>query len=144
MSSNDDESLMSTKSVSIENNNKESVDKYKEKAKSVTDKIVDKLSPMDGIKTKETAEDKSSNLRFITFGLFALIGFIVLIYAILVAVVSDRAIQSANVFFIVTILSISILEGVLVYKVFYLNRISFFNFILFMPCLLFFYLNRCY
>jgi hypothetical protein len=46
-----------------------------------------------------------------------LIGFIVLIYAILVAVVSDRAIQSANVFFIVTILSISILEGVLVYKV---------------------------
>ena len=118
MSSNDDESMMSTKSVSIENNNKESVDKYKEKAKSVTDKIVDKLSPMDGIKTKETAaEDKSSNLRFITFGLFALIGFIVLIYAILVAVVSDRAIQSANVFFIVTILSISILEGVLVYKV---------------------------
>ena len=108
---------MSTKSVSTENNNKESVDKYKEKAKPVTDKIEDKLSPMDGIKTKETAEDKSSNLRFITFGLFALIGFIVLIYAILVAVVSDRAIQSANVFFIVTILSISILEGVLVYKV---------------------------
>ena len=109
---------MSTKSVSIENiNNKESVDKYKEKAKPVTDKIEDKLSPMDGIKTKDTAEDKSSNLRFITFGLFALIGFIVLIYAILVAVVSDRAIQSANVFFIVTILSISILEGFLVYKV---------------------------
>ncbi|HEY5736787.1 MAG TPA: hypothetical protein VIS28_00805 [Nitrososphaeraceae archaeon] len=108
---------MSTKSVSIENNNKDSVDKSQEKAKSAADKIVNKLSPMDGIKTKETAEDKSSNLRFITFGLFALIGFIVLIYAILVAVVSDRAIQSANVFFIVTILSISILEGVLVYKV---------------------------
>ena len=117
MSSNDDRSLMSTKSVSIENNNKESVDKYKEKAKFTTDQIVDKLSPMDGIKTKENGEDKSSNLRFITFGLFALIGFIVLIYAILVAVVSDRAIQSANVFFIITILSISILEGVLVYKV---------------------------
>lgn len=117
MSSNDDKSLMSTKSVSIENNNKDSVDKSQEKAKSAADKIVNKLSPMDDIKTKETAEDKSSNLRFITFGLFALIGFIVLIYAILVAVVSDRAIQSANVFFIVTILSISILEGVLVYKV---------------------------
>ena len=117
MSSNDDKSLMSTKSVSIENNNKDSVDKSKEKAKSAGDKLVDKLSPMDGIKTKEIAEDKSSNLRFITFGLFALIGFIVLIYAILVAVVSDRAIQSANVFFIVTLLSISMLEGVLVYKV---------------------------
>jgi hypothetical protein len=118
MSNNDDHYRMSTKSVSIENNNKESVDKYKEKAKSFTDKIVNKLSPMDDFKrSNETTIDKSSNIRFITFGLFALIGFIVLIYAILVAVVSDRAIQSANVFFIVTILSISILEGVLVYKV---------------------------
>ena len=117
MSNNDDKSLMSTKSVSRENDNKESVDKYKEKAKSLTDKIVNKLSPMDGTKRNETTEDKSSNIRFITFGLFGLIGFIVLIYAILVAVVSESAIQSANVFFIVTILSISILEGVLVYKV---------------------------
>ena len=32
MSSNDDKSLMSTKSVSIENNNKDSVDKSQEKA----------------------------------------------------------------------------------------------------------------
>jgi hypothetical protein len=117
MSNNDDNSRMSTKSVSIENNNKESVDKYKEKDKSFTDKIVNKLSPTDDFRRRnETAEDKSSNMRFITFGLFALIGFIVLIYAILVTVVSDRAIQSANVFFIVTILCISILEGVLVYK----------------------------
>ena len=118
MSNNDDKTRMSTKSLSIENNNKESVDKYKEKTRSFTDKIVNKLSPMDDFRsTNETVEDKSSNLRFITFGLFTLIGFIVLIYAILVMVVSDRAIQSANVFFIVTILSISILEGVLVYKV---------------------------
>jgi hypothetical protein len=118
MSNNDDKPQMSTRSLSIENNNKESVDKYKEKTQFFTDKIVDKLSPMDDFRRRnETVEDKSSNLRFITFGLFALIGFIVLIYAILVMVVSDRAIQSANVFFIVTILSISILEGVLVYKV---------------------------
>jgi nitrogen fixation/metabolism regulation signal transduction histidine kinase len=118
MSNNDDKPPMSTKSLSIENNNKESVEKYKEKTQSFTDKIANKLSPMDDFRSKnETVEDKSSNLRFITFGLFTLIGFIVLIYAILVMVVSDRAIQSANVFFIVTILSISILEGVLVYKV---------------------------
>jgi K+-sensing histidine kinase KdpD len=118
MSNNDDKPRMSTKSLSIENNNKEFVDKYKEKTQSFTDKIVNKLSPMDDFRSKnEPVEDKSSNLRFITFGLFTLIGFIVLIYAILVMVVSDRAIQSANVFFIVTILSISILEGVLVYKV---------------------------
>jgi hypothetical protein len=118
MSNNDDKPRMSTESLSIENNNKESVDKDKEKTQSFTDKIVNKLSPMDDFRRRnENVEDKSSNLRFITFGLFALIGFIVLIYAILVMVVSDRAIQSANVFFIVTILSISILEGVLVYKV---------------------------
>ena len=118
MSNNDDKPRMSTKSLSIENNNKEFVDKYKEKTQSFTDKIVNKLSPMNEFRsTNETVEEKSSNLRFITFGLFTLIGFIVLIYAILVMVVSDRVIQSANVFFIVTILSISILEGVLVYKV---------------------------
>ena len=106
------------KSLSITDSNREPVNKVEERSRSFTDKIVNKLSPMDDFRSKnEPVEDKSSNLRFITFGLFTLIGFIVLIYAILVMVVSDRAIQSANVFFIVTILSISILEGVLVYKV---------------------------
>jgi hypothetical protein len=117
MNNNGENSQMSTKSISIENNNKESVDRYKEKAKSFTDKIVNKISHIDDIRKNEVAEDKSSNIRFITFGLFTLIGFIVLIYAILVAVVADTAIQSANVFFVVTILSISILAGTLVYKI---------------------------
>src|SRR5215218_2647416 len=103
--------------MSIDNNNKDSVDKYKEKAKSFTDKIVNKISNIDDISRSEIARDKSSNVRFITFGLFVLIGFIVVIYAILVAVVADTAIQSANVFFVVTILSISILVGTLVYRI---------------------------
>jgi hypothetical protein len=118
MNNNGENSSVPTKSMSIENNNKESsADKYKEKAKSFTDKIVNKISHIDDIKKNEIAIDKSSNIRFITFGLFTLIGFIVVIYAILVAVVADRAIQSANVFFVVTILSISILVGTLVYKI---------------------------
>ncbi|HEX7258223.1 MAG TPA: hypothetical protein VF242_09190 [Nitrososphaeraceae archaeon] len=118
MNNNDKNSQMSTKSMSIENNNNESsVDKYKEKAKSFTDKIVNKISNIDDVKRNEIAGDKSSNVRFITFGLFTLIGFIVVIYAILVAVVADTAIQSANVFFVVTILSISILVGTLVYRI---------------------------
>ena len=118
MNNNGENSQVSTKSMSIENNNKESsVDKYKEKAKSFTDKIVNKISNIDDVKRNEIAEDKSSNVRFITFGLFTLIGFIVVIYAILVAVVADTAIQSANVFFVVTILSISILVGTLVYRI---------------------------
>ena len=118
MNNNGENSQVSTKSMSIENNNKESsVDKYKEKAKSFTGKIVNKISNIDDVKRNEIAGDKSSNVRFITFGLFTLIGFIVVIYAILVAVVADTAIQSANVFFVVTILSISILVGTLVYRI---------------------------
>ena len=113
---NDENSKVSSTSMSIEDN-KDSVDKYKEKAKSFTDKIVNKISHIDDIRRDEIVVDKSSNIRFITFGLFTLIGFIVLIYAILVAVVADTAIQSANVFFVVTILSISILAGTLVYRI---------------------------
>jgi len=108
-------SILSTKPVPIDNKNKESIDKYK--TKSFIDNLVNKIFHIGDSKKNEIPVDKSSNIRFITFGLFTLIGFIVLIYAILVAAVSDRAIQSANVFFIVTILSISILAGVLVYKV---------------------------
>jgi len=118
MNNDSENSQVSTKSMSIENNNKESsVDKYKERAKSFTDKIVNKISNIENVERNEIAGDKSSNVRFITFGLFTLIGFIVVIYAILVAVVADTAIQSANVFFVVTILSISILVGTLVYRI---------------------------
>jgi uncharacterized membrane protein len=117
MNNNVENSHVSTKSISIENDNKESVDdKYKEKARSFTDKIVNKISHRDDIRRNEIAVDESSNVRFITFGLFILIGFIVVIYAILVGVVTDTAIKSANVFFVVTILSISILVGTLVYR----------------------------
>src|SRR5215203_7447877 len=109
---------MSTKSTLIENNNKESsVDKDKEKSKSFKEKVVNKILHIDDIRRSEIAVDESSNVRFITFGLVFLIGFIVVIYAILVAVVADTAIQSANVFFVVTILSISILVGTLVYQI---------------------------
>ena len=117
MNNNVENSHVSTKSISIENDNKESVDdKYKEKARSFTDNIVNKISHRDDIRRNEIAVDESSNVRFITFGLFILIGFIVVIYAILVGVVTDTAIKSANVFFVVTILSISILVGTLVYR----------------------------
>ncbi|HJU58490.1 MAG TPA: hypothetical protein VJ583_01970 [Nitrososphaeraceae archaeon] len=110
-------SQTSTKSKLIEDNNKESVDKDKEKAnKSFTDKIVNKISNIEGISGIEIAVDTSSNVKFITFGLVALIGFIVLIYAILVAVVADTVIQSANLFFVVAIISISTLVEIIVYQ----------------------------
>ena len=58
-----------------------------------------------------------SNLRLIILGLFSLIGFIVVVYAILEAVVGEQVVQVANVFFVVTIVSISILVGTLVYQI---------------------------
>ena len=117
MNNNIENSQVSTKSISIENDNKESVNKYKEKSRSFTDIIVNKISHMDDIRRNEiVAVNESSNIRFIIFGLFSLIGFIVIIYAILVAIVADTAIKSANIFFLVTILSISILVGTLVYR----------------------------
>ena len=117
MNNDDDNYQITSKSLSVDNNNKESVDKYNEKTKSFTDTIANKISQKDNTVKNEIAIDKSSNVRFITFGLFTLIGFIVLIYTILVAIVADTSIQSANIFFVVTILSISILVGTLVYKI---------------------------
>jgi predicted permease len=117
MSNNDENSQTSTKPSLLESNKKDISDKDKEKTKSFTDKIVNKISNIDGITEMENTIDKSSNVKFITFGLFALIGFIVIIYAILVAVVADTVIQSANVFFVVTIISISTLVGTLVYQI---------------------------
>jgi uncharacterized membrane-anchored protein len=118
MSNTSENPQMSTKSTLIEDKNKQLVDKDKNDAKKpFTDKIVNKISNIDGVKEIENAIDKSSNVKFITFGLFALIGFIVIIYAILVAVVADTVIQAANVFFVVTIISISTLVGTLVYQI---------------------------
>ena len=118
MNNNGENSQVSTKSRLIENNNKESsVDKDKEKAKSFTGKIVNRISNISSIRRIEITIDKSTNVKFITFGLFALIGFIVVIYAILAGGVADTAIQSANVFFVVTILSISTLFGPFIYKI---------------------------
>ena len=106
------------KSLSITDSTKEPVNKVEERSKSsFTDKIVNKIPHIDSVKEIENALDKYSNVKFITLGLFALIGFIVIIYAILVAVVTDTVIQSANVFFVVTIISISTLVGTLVYQI---------------------------
>ena len=60
---------------------------------------------------------RTTNLRLIILGLFSLIGFIVVVYSILVAAVGQQIVQVANVFFVVTIVSISVLVGTLVYQI---------------------------
>ena len=104
-------------------NKKDSIEKTKDSEKTkesngtLKNQIVNKIVELAGLNGIEDSYDRSSNLKFITFGLFALIGFIVIIYALLVAVVSDTIIQSANVFFVVTIISISTLVGTLLYQI---------------------------
>lgn len=112
-----------TQTSNLENKNdsiektKDSIEKTKESNETLKDQIVNKIVELAGVKGIEDSYDKSSNLKFITFGLFVLIGFIVIIYAILVAIVSNTIIQSANVFFVVTIVSISALVGTLLYQI---------------------------
>lgn len=78
--------------------------------------IKDKTLNTDNSNFEKFSEKLSYNIRFIMLGLFLLIGFIVIVYAILVAVVAAEVIQAANVFFVVTIISISILVGTLAHK----------------------------
>lgn len=61
-------------------------------------------------------EKLSYNIGFIMLGLFSLIGFIVIVYTILVALVAGEVILAANVFFVVTTISISVLVGTLALK----------------------------
>ena len=115
--SNDAENSKGLTQTSNLENNKNSIEKTEESNETLKDQLVTKIVELAGLSGIEDSYDRSSNLKFITLGLFALIGFIVIIYAILVAVVSDTIIQSANVFFVVTIISISTLVGTLLYQI---------------------------
>ena len=65
MNNNGENFQVSTKSTLIEDNNKHSVNKDKEKAKSFTDKIVNKISHIGDIRGIEITVDQSSNVKFI-------------------------------------------------------------------------------
>ena len=109
------------KSLSITDSNKESVNKVEERSKSFTDKIVNKIPHIDSVKEIENALDKYSYVKFITLGLFALIGFIILVYSIFVAVIGEPLASVADTVFIAALIGSFTLVGTIV-SYLYMNR----------------------
>jgi hypothetical protein len=97
------------------------------KTNNIKDKIVDKIKPQID---KFAAEEKgntnlsesarmSNNVRAIILGLFVLIGFIILVFAVFTASVGSQIAQAqfANGVFIAAIVGAFTLVGVLVYQI---------------------------
>ncbi len=97
------------------------------KTNNIKDKIVDKIKPQID---KFAAEEKgntnlsesarmSNNVRAIILGLFVLIGFIILVFAVFTASVGSQIAQAqfANSVFIAAIVGAFTLVGVLVYQI---------------------------
>jgi len=107
-------------SESIDNNKDKS---HPEARKNIKDKIIGKIATT--ITMDESEEDTnlsesvriSNNARRILLGLFALIGFIILVFAVFTASVGVELVQVANSVFIAAIVGAFTLVGVIVYQI---------------------------
>jgi len=107
-------------SESIDNNKDKS---HPEARKNIKDKIIGKIAST--ITMDESEEDTnlsesvriSNNARRILLGLFALIGFIILVFAVFTASVGVELVQVANSVFIAAIVGAFTLVGVIVYQI---------------------------
>ena len=92
------------------------------KTKGIKDKIVGKISgkPQEGynVNLSESAR-VSNNVRTVTLGLFALIGFIILVFAVFTASVGAQLdqVQFVNSVFIAAIVGAFTLVGVIVFQI---------------------------
>jgi hypothetical protein len=107
-------------SESIDNNKGES---HPEARKNIKDKIIGKIAST--ITMDESEEDAnlsesvriSNNVRRILLGLFILIGFIILVFAVFTASVGFELVQVANSVFVAAIVGAFTLVGVIVYHI---------------------------
>ena len=107
-------------SESIDNNKDKS---HPEARKNIKDKIIGKVAST--ITMDESEEDTnlsesvriSNNARRILLGLFALIGFIILVFAVFTASVGVELVQVANSVFVAAIVGAFTLVGVIVYQI---------------------------
>jgi hypothetical protein len=107
-------------SESIDNNKDKS---HPEARKNIKDKIIGKIATT--ITMDESEEDTnlsesvriSNNARKILLGLFALIGFIILVFAVFTASVGVELVQVANSVFVAAIVGAFTLVGVIVYQI---------------------------
>ena len=81
------------------------------KDESIKDKIYTKISEFGG--TKSGDKESPFNIKSIIFGLFALIGFIIIIYSIFVAVVSEPLASIADTVFVAALIGSFTMVGVI-------------------------------
>ena len=96
-------------------------DNYKRqgKSESIKDKIFGKMSEFVGETGSENKEKGSSfAIKSIIFGLFALIGFIILIYSIFIAVVGEPLASVADTVFVAAIIGSFTLVGIILSPLF--------------------------
>ncbi len=86
--------------------------KIQRKNESIKDKIYTKMSEFGS--TKSRGKESTFNTKSIIFGLFALIGFIILVYSIFVAVVSEPLASIADTVFVAALIGSFIMVGVIV------------------------------
>ena len=99
-----------------ENTSRNSDDYKREgKSESLKDKIFGKMSEFIGETGSEDKEKGSTfAIKSIIFGLFALIGFIILVYAIFVAIVGEPLASIADTVFVAAIIGSFTLVGTIV------------------------------
>ena len=101
-----------------ENRSKNSDDyKIQRKNESIKDKIFEKISEFIG---ETGSEEKGSSfaIKSIIFGLFVLIGFIILVYSIFVAVVGEPLASIADTVFVAAIIGSFTLVGIIMSPLF--------------------------
>jgi hypothetical protein len=86
--------------------------KIQQKDESIKDKIYTKMSEFGS--TKSRGKESTFNIKSIIFGLFALIGFIILVYSIFVAFVSEPLASIADTVFVAALIGSFIMVGVIV------------------------------
>jgi hypothetical protein len=111
---------------STTDNNKSNSSPSSPRAKGIKDKIVGKISSTTTGKSQEEnnvnlseSTRVSNNVRTVILGLFALIGFIILVFAVFTASIGAQLdqVQFANSVFIAAIVGAFTLVGVIVYQI---------------------------
>ncbi|MGZ5550818.1 MAG: hypothetical protein ACXW07_08715, partial [Nitrososphaeraceae archaeon] len=89
--------------------------KMQEKSESIKDKTSGKISEfVEGTKSEDKGKGSSNGVKSIIFGLFALIGFIIIVYSIFVGVVGEPLASVADTVFVAVIIGCFTLVGVIV------------------------------
>jgi hypothetical protein len=89
------------------------------KSESIKDKTSGKISEfVEATESEDKVKESANGIKFIIFGLFALIGFIIIVYSIFVGVVGEPLASVADTVFVAVIIGSFTLVGIIVGRVF--------------------------